>query len=111
MCRLIVLVLLLLAALGIAVARDYTATITWAPNEGETVQGFRVYAYTDGEKTLLYDGQDTIYETTISKPTVFGVVAYNEYGESDVVPRAAIVPEIPPNAVRFEVIMMPVEGE
>lgn len=92
-------------------AKDYTVTINWAPNEGEAVDGYRVYEYIDGQKFMRYEGQDTVYEQNQSEPTVFGVVAYNQYGESEVVPRVVLIPQERPQSLQFRVIVSEITTE
>jgi hypothetical protein len=109
--RRLLLALLVAITAGVAIARDYTATIFWTASDDPTVTGYRVYRYVDGTPETLYDGPDTIFETSISAPTVFSVSAYNDVGESDVVPRIAAVPTAPkPATVEFRVTVSVSEG-
>jgi len=105
MMRLTLLTAAMALLTSIAVAKDYVATITWVPNDGDDVTGYRVYSYPDGVKTLLYEGTDTIFETPIVAPTVYSVAAYNDFGESEVVPRVAMVPQVAPKIIEYRVIV------
>lgn len=84
----------------VCVASADTVIISWSPSE--EVTGYRVYQY-DPEKRMVYEGTDTSYTQEQEESTVFGVAAYNEHGESEIIPRLVHIPKRRPTTVTFTV--------
>lgn len=72
-----------------------TAVITWDDVLGPNTEGYRVYEYIKGRKILRYEGRETEYRQELQNSTVFGVATYNQFSESDVIPRAVIIDHTP----------------
>jgi hypothetical protein len=65
-----------------------TAIITWMASD--RADGYRVYKFIDGEKILLIETKELTHTESFNEPTVFGVTAFNGYGESEIVPRVVL---------------------
>ena len=61
---------------------------------------FHKYEYKNGEKLLLQEGSQTSFETEISESIILGVAAYNDHGESEVIPRIAVVEKEKPKPIQ-----------
>ena len=82
-------------------ANAQTLRATWSACDD--CDGFRVYEYKDGEKLLLQESSQTAFETEISESIVLGVAAYNDAGESEVIPRLVVIEKPKPQIVKITV--------
>jgi hypothetical protein len=80
-----------------------TVTIRWQDVLDANTLGYRVYEYRDDSKILRYEGIDTQYIQVIEESTVFGVASFNEYSESQVIPRAVILEKPEPARVSWTI--------
>ena len=80
-----------------------TVTISWQDVLDANTLGYRVYEYRDDSKILRYEGIDTQYIQVIEESTVFGVASFNEYSESEVIPRAVILEKPEPTRVSWTI--------
>ena len=73
--------------------------------------GYRVYRYDDGEKTMIYEGQESEITLPHTETAIYGVVSYNDHAESEVIPRiATFTPQGPsPITWTMEVTITPPE--
>lgn len=78
-----------------------TAVISWSSSE--RADGYRVYKFVDGEKILLAETLELTHTEKFDEPTVFGVSAFNEYGESEIIPRAVFPKNLDPEMVKYQV--------
>lgn len=82
-------------------ANAQTLKATWSACDD--CGGYRVYKYENGEKLLLQEGYQTFFETEISESIVLGVAAYNDAGESEVIPRLVVIEKPKPAIVKITV--------
>ena len=91
---------LILATLSSFAFAD-TAIIRWSSSE--RADGYRVYKFVDGEKIQLAETSELTHTETFNEPTVFGVSAFNEYGESEIIPRAVFPIIQKPKTINFQI--------
>jgi|DEB0MinimDraft_6_1074348.scaffolds.fasta_scaffold390349_1 hypothetical protein len=77
-----------------------TAVISWTASE--RAEGYRVYKF-NPEKTLLIETTELTHTEDFFEPTVFGVTVFNEYGESEIVPRAVFPIIKKPKTINFQI--------
>ena len=82
-------------------ANAQTLIATWSPCDD--CDGFRVYQYKSGEKILLQESSQTSFETEISESIILGVAAYNDAGDSEVIPRLVVIEKPKPAIVKITV--------
>lgn len=82
-------------------ASAQTLRATWA--EADNATGYRVYEFKDGEKILLQESPQLSYESEINESIVIGVAAYNDVGESEIIPRLVLVEKPKPQIVKITV--------
>lgn len=82
------------------------AVITWEDVLGPNTEGYRVYEYIEGRKILRYEGQKTEYRQDLDTSTVFGVATYNQFSESEIIPRAVII-DPKPEPIRWTITIEP----
>ncbi len=103
------LIPLLILWSSFAVAQSLVITID--AELSETTLGWRVYKYTDGVKELVYEGQESQIKLPHTHSAIYSVVSYNEYAESEEVPRIATYtpPRPAPITWTMEVTITPPE--
>lgn len=100
-----------ISALISNIAFSQTLVISIDSDLGEHDTGYRVYKFVDGEKILIYEGQERQITLPHTESSVYGVVTYNEHAESEIVPRIATYTPPKPSSVTWtmEVTITPPE--
>lgn len=82
-------------------ANAQTLRATWSACDD--CDGYRVYQYKDGEKILLQESTELSFQMETQESIVLGVAAYNDVGDSEVIPRLVVIEKPKPAIVKITV--------
>lgn len=82
-------------------ANAQTLRATWSACDD--CDGYRVYQYKNGEKLLLQESAETTFNMETQESIVLGVAAYNDAGDSEVIPRLVVIEKPKPAIVKITV--------